>query len=309
MSTFYTNTFSSKVLQVSSSAIMSSSAGNVLRIIGNGSSLLSITGSQGVLAEFSDVNFSDNNLLVLTSGSVDILAVKNNAVVVTGSLIVNGQASANGFTGSLFGTSSWALNVVGGGGGSGQGFPYTGSAIISGSLVITGSTSTPTIDISSATSGQIKFPASANYSTDANTLDDYQEFDFTPSLSAAGSTFNYEIQAGTYTRIGRAVTVNIFIELKTTGNTLLANALTITGLPFLALNSTNKGNVMLPIFWSNTNQTLVNVMGLITAGQSTINVYKVTAATTAPALMNASDLSTTGGSQLRTTFTYQADVV
>ena len=53
------------------------------------------------------------------------------------SLTVNGNVWANSFTGSLNGTASWALNVVGGGGST---FPYTGSAIISGSLTVTGST-------------------------------------------------------------------------------------------------------------------------------------------------------------------------
>lgn len=91
---------------------------------------------------------------------------------VSGSLIVNGPATINNLTGSLFGTSSWSLysqtasfvtasDVYGpfgsnsvisssyaltasfalNAGGGGSSFPYTGSAIISGSLEVTGSVS------------------------------------------------------------------------------------------------------------------------------------------------------------------------
>jgi hypothetical protein len=51
-------------------------------------------------------------------------------------------------TGSLFGTSSWAEYVVNGG--SGAGFPYTGNAVISGSLLVSGSGITVTGSLSSA---------------------------------------------------------------------------------------------------------------------------------------------------------------
>ena len=91
---------------------------------------------------------------------------------VSGSLVVTGSITAvSGFTGSLFGTASWAINAISAsvtpnavvtasvvsntitftkgdgttfpitvaGGGGGSAFPFTGSAIISGSLQITGS--------------------------------------------------------------------------------------------------------------------------------------------------------------------------
>jgi hypothetical protein len=62
---------------------------------------------------------------------------------ITGSLNVSGSVTAESFTGSLFGSSSYALTASyalnGGGGGSGAGFPYSGSAVITGSLIVTGS--------------------------------------------------------------------------------------------------------------------------------------------------------------------------
>ena len=62
--------------------------------------------------------------------------------------------------------------------------------------------------------GQIKFPATQNPSADANTLDDYEEGTFTPTAFGAGSagTTTYTTQAGTYTKIGRQVTLTFAIN-------------------------------------------------------------------------------------------------
>lgn len=67
------------------------------------------------------------------------------SLLVTGSVQITGSISVSrGFSGSLFGTSSWSNNALTAsyalnGGGTGAVFPYTGSAIVSGSLMITGS--------------------------------------------------------------------------------------------------------------------------------------------------------------------------
>jgi hypothetical protein len=92
------------------------------------------------------------------------------------------------------------------------------------------------VDISGASGGQIKFPATQNASTNANTLDDYEEGTFTPTLvgfSTAGTT-TYSAQTGLYTKIGRQVTyiVNLVVTATTgTGAALLG------GFPF-TFNST-----------------------------------------------------------------------
>ena len=66
----------------------------------------------------------------------------------------------------------------------------------------------------------------------ANALDDYEEGTFTPTF--AGSTTNptvtYAAQLGTYTKIGRQVTVSI--ELGTSANTGGSGTIQIAGLPF-----------------------------------------------------------------------------
>ena len=82
-------------------------------------------------------------------------------------------------------------------------------------------------DATPSTSGAgITFPATQSASSDANTLDDYEEGTWTPSI---GGTATYNAQEGTYTKIGRVVTVSgrLHILLKLTGNGTI-----VSGLPF-----------------------------------------------------------------------------
>lgn len=80
-------------------------------------------------------------------------------------------------------------------------------------------------------SGQIAFPATQNPSSDPNTLDDYEEGAWTPSV---GGTATYTTQTGTYTKIGRLV----FFRCSLTINVLGSGATSaISGLPFAAAAS------------------------------------------------------------------------
>ena len=80
----------------------------------------------------------------------------------------------------------------------------------------------------SASGAGITFPATQSASTDANTLDDYEEGTWTPTDgSGAGLTFT-SITA-TYTKIGRLVTLNCQFTFPTTAN---ASIIQITGMPF-----------------------------------------------------------------------------
>ena len=83
----------------------------------------------------------------------------------------------------------------------------------------------------------IAFPATQSASSDANTLDDYEEGTFTPTLqgSSTNPTVTYAVQTGSYTKVGNTVTV--FIRLQTTAVTGGSGSARIGGLPF-ATNST-----------------------------------------------------------------------
>lgn len=89
-----------------------------------------------------------------------------------------------------------------------------------------------------ATSGAgITFPATQSASTDANTLDDYEEGTFTPGISFGGGTtgITYSTQTGVYTKVGNVVTFAHVIRLTSKGSST-GTALG-TGLPFSAAAS------------------------------------------------------------------------
>lgn len=86
-----------------------------------------------------------------------------------------------------------------------------------------------------ASGAGISFPATASASSDANTLDDYEEGTFNPIFSWDGTATDrgstYTVQNGRYTKIGRMVFYFIDIEASTiaSGATTYAS---ISNLPF-----------------------------------------------------------------------------
>jgi hypothetical protein len=93
------------------------------------------------------------------------------------------------------------------------------------------------------TSDGLTFPATQVASADPNTLDDYEEGTWTPTvagLTTAG-TATYTLQTGTYTKIGRLVTITCTAAYS--GGTG-AGFLIVSNLPFAAANLTNNfGNI------------------------------------------------------------------
>jgi len=90
----------------------------------------------------------------------------------------------------------------------------------------------------SASGAGITFPATQSASTDANTLDDYEEGTFTPTIvgSTSAGTGTYSTQVGTYTRVGRAVSFRLLIawSAHTGTGSMLAG-----GLPFASSSVTD----------------------------------------------------------------------
>jgi hypothetical protein len=83
----------------------------------------------------------------------------------------------------------------------------------------------------------IGFPATQVASSDANTLDDYEEGNWTPTFSGAG-TPSYTVQYGRYTKIGRIVYCSIAIRATSvTGGSVI----NIDGLPFSAAEAGDTG--------------------------------------------------------------------
>ena len=78
----------------------------------------------------------------------------------------------------------------------------------------------------------ITFPATQSASSDANTLDDYEEGTFTPALTAGTTnpTVTYVVQSGNYTRLGRVVSISARLQISAISGG--SGAIRISGLPF-----------------------------------------------------------------------------
>ena len=91
----------------------------------------------------------------------------------------------------------------------------------------------------------IAFPATQVASTNANTLDDYEEGSWTPILKFGGGTtgISYQTngQQGTYVKIGRNVTVTCYIYTVSTGSD--TGNMTVAGLPFAAGTTSSPVNI------------------------------------------------------------------
>lgn len=85
--------------------------------------------------------------------------------------------------------------------------------------------------------GQIKFPATQNASSDPNTLDDYEEGNWTPDWKInTVSTGTWAAKVGRYTKVGNMVTVWAYLYT-TSGRGSGSGNVIIAGLPFLSVNS------------------------------------------------------------------------
>jgi hypothetical protein len=118
------------------------------------------------------------------------------------------------------------------------------SSQIAPSQTFYGNTSlTGLLDLSATNAGLIKFPASQNASSDANTLDDYEEGTYTATLTSAGGSITTSTSEDTayYIKIGRLVMV--------TGRITASSVNSPTGevsinLPFTIANDTEQATAL-----------------------------------------------------------------
>ena len=112
-------------------------------------------------------------------------------------------------------------------------FTNAGVLKANGAKSITTSTGNLTLDPEGevVTTKGINFPDAAVASADANTLDDYEEGTWTPAavFSGGNGDLSYGFQNGTYTKVGRLVTIQCTIRIT---ETTASGNLTITGVPF-----------------------------------------------------------------------------
>lgn len=85
--------------------------------------------------------------------------------------------------------------------------------------------------VPSASGAGISFPATESPSTDPNTLDDYEEGSWTPTVTASTGTLTSYTASGNYVKIGRQVTA--YVDISITDNGTGATRIDFT-LPFTA---------------------------------------------------------------------------
>jgi len=104
-----------------------------------------------------------------------------------------------------------------------------------------------------ASGAGITFPATVSASSDANTLDDYEEGTWTPILTTDGTNFtsvSYSTQTGSYTKIGNICYVRGTL---TTSAVTIGGATTnvvISGLPFTVLGDDSTINCNYASSWA-----------------------------------------------------------
>ena len=100
----------------------------------------------------------------------------------------------------------------------------------------TGQATIPTINL---TGGQITFPATQSASSNANTLDDYEEGTWTPAIDSetAGTGRVTNVACARYTKIGNLCSFQLQANLSTLGSGG-SGVMVIRGLPFALLNVT-----------------------------------------------------------------------
>lgn len=156
------------------------------------------------------------------------------ADIATGNALISGGVGVAPSWGKIGLTThvSGTLPVANGGTGTTTATGTAGSVVLSVGPTITGTlTATGLVDISGASAGQIKFPATQNPSADANTLDDYEEGTFTVTATASTSgTITLDLATCTYTKVGR--NVNVYGIVRVSAISAPSGIMHLNGLPF-----------------------------------------------------------------------------
>lgn len=196
-----------------------------------------------------------------TNATTNVYVVPNGSSTSAGVSVANNSSLTNASKIVMATNGSTDTQIISGVNGSGTYLPlsfYTNNAL---AMQIT------TGGIISAAGGGIQFPATQIPSSDANTLDDYEEGTWTPTLTGSSGSATYNSQSGTYVKVGSMVTLNfwIFGSSKSTlaGNVTIALPFTVT-----SVNSVRPASIMLCNSLTLTGQ----LGGWVDSGGSTYNL-------------------------------------
>jgi hypothetical protein len=146
------------------------------------------------------------------------------------------------------------------------------------------------LNATSASNGTgITFPATQNASSNANTLDDYEEGIFSPTIQIGGATptgVSYFNAVGQYTKVGRVVTCVWGIGANWSSNN--GGAVTLHGLPFGNSASGGYREAGMTIGSTSWGGNILRIAVSGVEGATSMQVYKGGGGTT----LNGSDLGT-----------------
>jgi hypothetical protein len=133
----------------------------------------------------------------------------------------------------------------------------------------------------------------------ANALDDYEEGTWTIGVDFGGAAVGvtYGSNTGTYTKIGRQVTVNGIMGLSSKGSS--TGSARLTGLPFTVPN--NGGHYSAPSFWLNNIRFANQYQAIPTLNGTSVALYEITEA---GAVSTINDTEFENSSEIIISFTY-----
>jgi hypothetical protein len=137
--------------------------------------------------------------------------------------------------------------------------------------------------------GGITFPATQSASSDANTLDDYEEGTWTPAITGSTTvgSASYTARNGTYVKIGTYVYFACDIQSSSTPTG--TGILFITGLPYTSINNQFCMSLGLP-YWNGTARAFTSLGGYADGSTTRIVMIGTLGAATGISYMNPADL-------------------
>lgn len=138
--------------------------------------------------------------------------------------------------------------------------------------------------------GQIKFPSSQLPSSDANTLDDYEEGTWSPTLFSSGYTLGFAYQNGWYVKIGQFVWLGgtVGVNSKSGSGT---STVFVSNLPFQSAAGQANEISALTIGYSSAFSSVYPTTGYLVQGTSSVILQAITVAAGSQSV-NGSHLTT-----------------
>jgi len=146
----------------------------------------------------------------------------------------------------------------------------------------------------------ITFPATQVASSDANTLDDYEEGTWVPTV---GGTSTYTAQSASYIKVGRLVTVSFDMKILLLGT---GSTTTISGLPFVVGSSTSPKFEQCNGAAGYVESLAVNVYSITFNGSANTSTINSTSMNTLGGTANVNPAIYGNGTRVQGTVTYMA---